>query len=88
MPFYCPALAFYRYLFYNRTTMTSSIRKTGETIKNSPFFKGQVLFDYALAPLTTMKVGGKAAVFVEPEDIPSAVFALSEFAKLKQNPLF
>lgn len=66
--------------------MTSSIRKTGETIKNSPFFKGQVLFDYALAPLTTMKVGGKAAVFVEPEDIPSAVFALSEFAKTEAKP--
>lgn len=61
--------------------MTSSIRKTAETIKNSPFFKGSLYFDHPLAPLTTMHVGGKAAVFVEPQDVESAAFALKTFSQ-------
>ncbi len=56
--------------------MTLSIREIGENIKNSPFFKGSLSFEEGLSERTTMKVGGRASLFVEPEDSASLAFAL------------
>ena len=58
--------------------MANSIREIGENIKNSQFFKGSVSFDEPLSAHTTMKVGGAAALFIEPADTSSAaaVFGL------------
>ena len=52
-----------------------SIREIGENIKNSPDFHGSIAYDEPLAPHTTMKVGGPAALFVSPADVSSAAFA-------------
>ncbi|HBG65779.1 MAG TPA: UDP-N-acetylenolpyruvoylglucosamine reductase [Treponema sp.] len=54
-----------------------SIREIGENIKNSPFFRGSLAYDEPLAPRTTMRVGGPAALFVCPADVSSAAFAAS-----------
>ncbi len=59
----------------------NSIREIGENIKDSPHFKGAVRYDEELAPHTTMRVGGPAAVFVEPEDALSSALAVCAAAK-------
>lgn len=52
--------------------MSNSIREIGENIKNSQNFRGRVSFDEPLCNHTTMKVGGPAALFLEPADALSA----------------
>ena len=52
------------------------IREIGENIKKSDFFKGSVLFDGSMAERTTMRTGGTALVIAEPEDAPSAAYAV------------
>ena len=54
----------------------NSIREIGENIKNSPHFKGGLRYGEELAPHTTMRVGGAAAVFAEPEDALSAALVI------------
>ena len=57
--------------------MSLSIRELGENIKNSHFFAGTVLYDEELKLHTTIKIGGKAKIFVEPETVEAAVYVLS-----------
>lgn len=57
--------------------MSNSIREIGENIKNYRFFEGSVSFDEPMNLHTTMKVGGKAALFIEPADTYSAATAFS-----------
>ena len=59
-----------------KTTM-GSIREIGENIKNSPLFVGLVAFDVPLAERTTMRVGGSAALLVEPESPQAAALAVA-----------
>src|SRR5574344_1177893 len=61
--------------------MNDSIREIGENIKNSRFFEGSVNYDEQMALHTTMKVGGRAALFVEPADTYSAATAFSACRK-------
>lgn len=51
--------------------MDLSIRELGENIKKLQNFKGKVLFQESMAFHTTMKTGGRAELFVMPEDISS-----------------
>ncbi len=64
-----------------------SIREIGENIKNSQFFKGDVVFDECMSGRTTMKVGGNADVFVVPQDVASAVFT-AWFCARNNTPVF
>ncbi len=54
----------------------NSIRKIGENIKNSPYFKGSVTYDEPMNVHTTMKVGGKAGAYIVPEDALSAAVVI------------
>lgn len=56
--------------------MKYSIREIAENIKKLPFFDGDMTFDELMAGHTTMKVGGKAALFVEPANVASAAGVL------------
>ena len=67
--------------------MKYSIREIGENIKKLPSFKGNVLFDEPMALRTTMKVGGRAALFVEPYDALSAAASLA-YCRLQELPVF
>lgn len=58
-----------------------SIRELGEKFNNSRNFKGSVLPEESMKDHTTMKVGGNAALFIQPEDTESLVFAVSECKK-------
>ena len=53
-----------------------TIREIGENIKNSNAFSGNVFFDDMLSSRTTMQVGGKAALIVEPKNEESLSFAI------------
>ncbi len=57
--------------------MSFSIRELGENINNSNFFEGTVLYDEELKLHTTIKIGGKAKIFVEPKTVDSAIYVLS-----------
>lgn len=57
--------------------MNYSIREIGENIKKLQFFAGEMRYDEVMALHTTMKVGGTAALFVEPRDVQSAAGVLS-----------
>ena len=59
----------------------NSIRKIGENIKNSTFFKGLISYDEPMERHTTMKVGGKAKVYIVPEDAISAAVVVQECKK-------
>ena len=54
----------------------TNIREIGENINNSGDFAGTVLYDEPLLAHTTMRVGGPAAIFVEPHDVRSLSLAL------------
>ena len=64
-----------------------NIRELGDAIKNSENFEGIVSFNEPLAEKTTMKVGGPALIFVEPEDVLSLVSALVVLKQVKA-PVF
>ena len=53
-----------------------TIREIGENIKNSCNFNGDVFFDESLKNRTTMRVGGNAALLLEPFDTASLIFVL------------
>lgn len=57
--------------------MNTSIRETGENIKNSPLFNGTVEYNVPLKDFTTMKVGGPAEMFIRPNDQISLAVAAS-----------
>lgn len=59
--------------------MTNRIRKIVENIKN--LYKGRFLPDEPMRLHTTMKVGGNADLFVEPEDVFSLALVISECKK-------
>ena len=59
--------------------MTNRIRKIVENIKN--LYKGRFLPDEPMSLHTTMKVGGNADLFVEPEDVFSLALVISECKK-------
>ena len=61
------------------------LRKIKELFNNNPAFNGIVKNDENLAAHTTMKVGGKAALFIEPLDEKSFIFACSSLCALNQN---
>ena len=67
--------------------MGNSIREIGENIKNSRFFEGSISFDESMAKHTTMKVGGNAALFIEPADTYSAATVFT-CCKDKNIPVF
>ena len=56
--------------------MAPSIREIGENFKKTKGFNGRILFDENLSLHTSMKVGGKAALFVEPSDEASLLKAV------------
>lgn len=51
--------------------MNTRIRKIVENIKNSPAYRGKLLMQEPMSLHTTMKAGGCASVFAEPEDCAS-----------------
>ena len=55
-----------------------SIRELAEKCNAAGEYNGKVLCDEPLAGRTTMRVGGKAALFLEPADEKSLLFALGE----------
>ena len=57
--------------------MASSIREIGENIKNSPLFIGDINYDVPMSEHTTMKVGGPASIFIEPDNESSLALAVS-----------
>lgn len=59
--------------------MTNRIRKIVENIKN--LYKGRLLLDEPMSIHTTMKVGGNAELFAEPEDVFSLALVISECKK-------
>ncbi|WP_308693053.1 UDP-N-acetylmuramate dehydrogenase [uncultured Treponema sp.] len=59
--------------------MTNRIRKIVENIKN--LYKGRLLLDEPMSIHTTMKVGGNAELFAEPEDVFSLALVVSECKK-------
>lgn len=59
--------------------MTNRIRKIVENIKN--LYKGRLLLDEPMSLHTTMKVGGNAELFAEPEDVFSLALVVSECKK-------
>ena len=59
--------------------MTNRIRKIVENIKN--LYKGRLLLDEPMSLHTTMKVGGNAELFAEPEDVFSLALVISECKK-------
>ena len=59
--------------------MTNRIRKIVENIKN--LYKGRLLPDEPMSLHTTMKVGGNAELFAEPEDVFSLALVISECKK-------
>lgn len=67
--------------------MTTSIQEIGENIKNSKEFEGTILFNEPLAEKTTIKIGGNAALFVEPANVRSALIALLMLHKA-EAPVF
>ncbi|HBB43116.1 MAG TPA: UDP-N-acetylenolpyruvoylglucosamine reductase [Treponema sp.] len=68
-------------------SMASSIREIGENIKNSPLFKGDIQYGVPMSEHTTMKVGGPASIFIEPEDDLSLAAAVSILRK-NRAPIF
>lgn len=67
--------------------MVSSIREIGENIKNSPLFLGDINFDVPMSEHTTMRAGGLAPIFIEPENESSLAIALSVL-KSQNMPVF
>ncbi len=65
--------------------MNLDIQEIGKKILKSKNYNGSVLFNEDMANHTTMKVGGKADLFVCPKDVFSCIYALCElkFAKIK-----
>lgn len=59
----------------------TSIRETGENIKNSPLFNGTVEYDVPMKDFTTMKVGGPAEILIRPFDPISLAVAASVLKK-------
>lgn len=59
--------------------MTNRIRKIVENIKN--LYKGRLLPDEPMSLHTTMKTGGNAGLFAEPDDIFSLALVVSECKK-------
>lgn len=57
--------------------MHEIIREIGEKFKKYRIFNGDVSFDVPLKNHTTMKVGGNAAVFVQPKNVVSAALVIS-----------
>lgn len=55
-----------------------SIRELGEKFNNSSNFKGSAVPGESMKEHTTMKVGGTAALFIQPEDAESLVYAVSQ----------
>ena len=58
-----------------------SIRELSEKFNNSPDFKGSAVMGEDMKNHTTMKVGGNAALFIQPENTKSLLFAVSECAR-------
>lgn len=58
-----------------------SIRELGEKFNNSDIFSGCVIHGESMKNHTTMKAGGSAALFLQPENIKSLIFAVSECNK-------
>lgn len=54
----------------------TSIRETAEKFNIDGNFNGRVLLSEPMAPHTTFKVGGNAALFIEPSDTQSLVSSL------------
>lgn len=61
--------------------MKDRIRETGENIKNTKNFKGYLKFNEKMKCHTSMKVGGKAELFIAPKD----TFSLIELLKTSQK---
>lgn len=61
--------------------MHEIIREIGEKFKKYQIFKGNISYDEPLKNHTTMKVGGNAAVFVQPQDVVSAALVISACKK-------
>ena len=70
------------YLLYTKFNM-NNLRNIAENINSSEVFKGSIKYDEPLKKYTTFKVGGKARIFVEPEDFESLKFLLAELSKEK-----
>ena len=77
----CGDFPIYHSLFFQKcaiiSIMVSSIREIGENIKNSPLFIGDINYDVPMSEHTTMKVGGSAPIFIEPENEISLAQAVS-----------
>lgn len=54
-----------------------TIREIGENIKNYKGFEGEVLFDVPMKNRTSMRVGGNAALIIEPLNLASLKNALA-----------
>lgn len=64
--------------YYKIKPMNIRIRKIVENIKNSPAYKGKLRTQEPMSLHTTMKAGGSAAVFAEPQDIASLALLAAE----------
>ena len=64
---------------HRKPPMRDRIRKIAENIKDA--FQGKLLMDEPMALHTTMQVGGSAALFAQPADLPSLVLLLSQCTK-------
>lgn len=65
--------------------MNLDIQEIGKKILKSENYNGSIFFNEDMAKHTTMKVGGKADLFVCPKDVVSCIYALCELklAKIK-----
>ena len=54
----------------------NNLHETGKKIRALPNFMGTVEYDKALAPLTSFKIGGTAALFIEAQNEDSLLAAL------------
>ena len=61
----------------------NNLRNIAENINSSEFFKGVIKFEEPLRNYTTFKVGGKARVFAEPENVETLQFLLAELSREK-----
>jgi len=58
-----------------------NVRKIEENINICGEFRGRILYDEPLAEKTTFKVGGNAAIFIQPKDFESMKIALTAIEK-------